>query len=431
MIVEIKVPGVGESVTEAILAQWFKQDGDNVKKGEVLFVIETDKVTLEVESEAEGILKITVSEGETVAIGAVVGTIDTVSAPAEAAAAEAPPTAPEVAPAKAEEVPELEPPSTPAATPAPVPETPPAAPPAAPADVILSPAVRRLVAEKGVDVTRISGTGPGGRITKGDVLLYLEQAEPGPPEKLPAPVTAVSPVVEVVGEQTSRKPMTPIRQRIAARLLEAKQNTAMLTTFNDVDMSRVMEIRSRYKDAFQKKFGVSLGFMSFFIKASVEALKEFPAINAFIDGKEIVYHHYYHIGVAIGTGKGLVVPVIRYCENLSMAQMEQAIIGFVGKVKENRLDLADLEGGTFTITNGGVFGSLLSTPILNTPQSAILGMHRIEKRPVVIDDDIVVRPMMYLALSYDHRIVDGREAVTYLRRIKEFLENPERMIVEI
>jgi 2-oxoglutarate dehydrogenase E2 component (dihydrolipoamide succinyltransferase) len=431
MMVEIKVPGVGESVTEAILAQWFKQDGDNVKKGEVLFVIETDKVTLEVESEAQGILKIAVSEGETVAIGAVVGTIDTAAAPAEAAAPEAPPAAAEAAPAKAEEAPAPEPPPAPAATPAPQPAARPAAPPAAPADVILSPAVRRLVAEKGVDVTRISGTGPGGRVTKGDVLLYLEQAAPGAPEKLPAAAAEISPVVAVAGEQTSRKPMTPIRQRIAARLLEAKQNTAMLTTFNDVDMSRVMEIRSRYKDAFQKKFGVSLGFMSFFIKASVEALKEFPAINAFVDGKEIVYHHYYHIGVAIGTGKGLVVPVIRHCENLSMAQMEQAIIDFVGKVKENRLDLADLEGGTFTITNGGVFGSLLSTPILNTPQSAILGMHRIEKRPVVIDDDIVVRPMMYLALSYDHRIVDGREAVTYLRRIKEFLENPERMIVEI
>jgi 2-oxoglutarate dehydrogenase E2 component (dihydrolipoamide succinyltransferase) len=331
MMVEIKVPGVGESVTEAILAQWFKQDGDNVKKGEVLFVIETDKVTLEVESEAQGILKIAVSEGETVAIGAVVGTIDTAAAPAEAAAPEAPPAAAEAAPAKAEEAPAPEPPPAPAATPAPQPAARPAAPPAAPADVILSPAVRRLVAEKGVDVTRISGTGPGGRVTKGDVLLYLEQAAPGAPEKLPAAAAEISQVVAVAGEQTSRKPMTPIRQRIAARLLEAKQNTAMLTTFNDVDMSRVMEIRSRYKDAFQKKFGVSLGFMSFFIKASVEALKEFPAINAFVDGKEIVYHHYYHIGVAIGTGKGLVVPVIRHCENLSMAQMEQAGSGRSGR----------------------------------------------------------------------------------------------------
>jgi 2-oxoglutarate dehydrogenase E2 component (dihydrolipoamide succinyltransferase) len=234
-----------------------------------------------------------------------------------------------------------------------------------------------------------------------------------------------------VAEQTSRKPMTPIRQRIAARLLEAKQNTAMLTTFNDIDMSHVMAIRSRYKESFQKKFGVSLGFMSFFMKASVEALKEIPEINAFIDGKEIVYHHYYHIGVAIGTARGLVVPVVRHCETFGMAQMEQAIVDYVAKIKDNRLDLADLEGGTFTITNGGVFGSMLSTPILNSPQSAILGMHRIEKRPVVVDDEIVIRPMMYVALSYDHRIVDGREAVTFLKRIKEFVENPERMVMEI
>jgi len=286
-----------------------------------------------------------------------------------------------------------------------------------------------------VDVTLISGTGPGSRVTKGDVLLYLEQTSAGKPEQLPtvsdSGVVEAAPVAEVVGELTSRKPMTPIRQRIAARLLEAKQNTAMLTTFNDIDMSRVMAMRTQYKESFLKKYGVSLGFMSFFIEACVEALKEFPEINAFVDGKEFVYHHYYHIGVAIGTGRGLVVPVIQHCENLSMAEMEQAIVDYVAKIKENRLDLADLEGGTFTITNGGVFGSLLSTPILNTPQSAILGMHRIEKRPVVVDDEIVVRPMMYVALSYDHRIVDGREAVTFLKRIKEFVENPERIIMEI
>jgi 2-oxoglutarate dehydrogenase E2 component (dihydrolipoamide succinyltransferase) len=300
-----------------------------------------------------------------------------------------------------------------------------------PADMNLSPAVRRIVKETGVDVGEVIGTGPAGRITKGDVLLYLEAREAQVAAAKIAPPVASETTAAAAVEDTLRKPMTPIRQRIAARLLEARQNTAMLTTFNDVDMSRVMEIRSRYKDAFQKKYGVSLGFMSFFIKAAVEALKEFPEINAFIDGKEIVYHHYYHIGVAIGTGRGLVVPVIRHCEKLSLAMMEQAIVDYVTKIKENRLDLADLEGGTFTITNGGVFGSLLSTPILNTPQSAILGMHRIEKRPVVVEDQVVVRPMMYLALSYDHRIVDGREAVTYLRRIKEFLENPERMIVEI
>lgn len=427
MIVEIKVPSVGESVTEAVLGQWFKNDGDMVKKGDPLFVIETDKVTLEVESDVDGVLKITVVEGETVAIGAVVGTIDTEAAPAEAATPEAPPAAAETAPAEAEVAPLPEP--------SPVPSAEPALSPKSAAEVILSPAVRRLVSEKGVDVSLISGTGPGSRVTKGDVLLYLEQTAAGKPEQLStvpeSGVAEAAPVAEVAGELTSRKPMTPIRQRIAARLLEAKQNTAMLTTFNDIDMSRVMAMRTQYKESFLKKHGVSLGFMSFFIKACVEALKEFPEINAFVDGKEFVYHHYYHIGVAIGTGRGLVVPVIRHCENLSMAEMEQAIVDYVAKIKENRLDLADLEGGTFTITNGGVFGSMLSTPILNTPQSAILGMHRIEKRPVVVDDEIVVRPMMYVALSYDHRIVDGREAVTFLKRIKEFVENPERIIMEI
>jgi 2-oxoglutarate dehydrogenase E2 component (dihydrolipoamide succinyltransferase) len=440
MLVEIKVPSVGESVTEAVLAQWFKKDGDRVQKGEALFVIETDKVTLEVEAEAEGVLKISAEEGETVAIGAVVGTIDSEAATAEAAStekdaqeeeAEKEPTEPKKAEVAEREKTVPAPQEEAASAPEekavkPATEKKPIA-----ADMNLSPAVRRIVKETGVDVDEVIGTGPAGRITKGDVLLYLEAREAQAASAKIAPPVDSEPTAEVAAEETSRKPMTPIRQRIATRLLEARQNTAMLTTFNDVDMSRVMEIRSRYKDAFQKKYGVSLGFMSFFIKAAVEALKEFPEINAFIDGKEIVYHHYYHIGVAIGTGRGLVVPVIRHCEQLSLAKMEQAIVDYVTKIKENRLDLADLEGGTFTITNGGVFGSLLSTPILNTPQSAILGMHRIEKRPVVIDDQIVVRSMMYLALSYDHRIVDGREAVTYLRRIKEFLENPERMIVEI
>jgi 2-oxoglutarate dehydrogenase E2 component (dihydrolipoamide succinyltransferase) len=442
MVVEIKVPSVGESVTEAVLAQWFKKDGDPVQKGEALFVIETDKVTLEVEAEAAGVLKISVEEGETVAIGAVVGTIDSAAATEESAStekaakeeeAEKEPAEPKKTEAKAAEQEKTAPSQQEKAASAPEEK---AAEPAAEkkpiaAEMGLSPAVRRIVKETGVDVGEVVGTGPAGRITKGDVVLYLEARDAQAASAKMAPPAAGEAAAEAAAEETTRKPMTPIRQRIAARLLEARQNTAMLTTFNDVDMSRVMEIRSHYKDAFQKKYGVSLGFMSFFIKAAVEALKEFPEINAYIDGKEIVYHHYYHIGVAIGTGRGLVVPVIRHCENLSLAKMEQAIVDYVAKIKENRLDLADLEGGTFTITNGGVFGSLLSTPILNTPQSAILGMHRIEKRPVVIDDRIVVRPMMYLALSYDHRIVDGREAVTYLRRIKEFLENPERMIVEI
>ena len=438
MLVEIKVPSVGESVTEAVLAEWFKADEDPVRKGEALFVIETDKVTLEVEAEADGVLKIGVGEGENVAIGAVVGTIDTAAAVAvsqddtqtpapreTASAADAEPRPAAAEPAAA--LPQAEKPPPPRSEPAP-----PAPPKAAGAteDVALPPAVRRLVKEKGVDVHDLSGTGPGGRITKGDVILHLEAREAGDTE--PRVRKTVEPAAEPpAAAETSRKPMTPIRQRIAARLLEARRNTAMLTTFNDIDMGQVMSIRSRFKEAFQKKYDVSLGFMSFFIKASVEALKEFPEINAFIDGKDIVYNHRYHIGVAIGTGRGLVVPVIRNAETLGMAQMEKAIVDYVSKIKENRLDLADLEGGTFTITNGGVFGSMLSTPILNTPQSGILGMHRIEKRPVVVEDEIVVRPMMYVALSYDHRIVDGREAVTFLRRIKEFIENPERMLMEI
>jgi 2-oxoglutarate dehydrogenase E2 component (dihydrolipoamide succinyltransferase) len=237
--------------------------------------------------------------------------------------------------------------------------------------------------------------------------------------------------VQTDAEPVRRRPMSPIRQRIAVRLLEAKQNTAMLTTFNEIDMDKIMSLRRQYKESFKQRYGVNLGMMSFFIKASIEALKEIPRINAFIDGKDVLEHHYYHIGVAVGSERGLVVPVIRHADRMSFAGLEQAIVDFVKKINENRLEISDLEGGTFTISNGGVYGSLLSTPILNTPQSAILGMHKIEKRPVVVDDQIVIRPMMYVALSYDHRIVDGREAVTFLKRIKECVENPERMLMEI
>jgi len=420
-LIEIKVPSVGESVTEALLAQWFKKDGDAVRKDEPLFVLETDKVTLEVTAEAAGVLSVKVPDGTTVKVGTVVGAIDTISA-AGAAEIEQPaaekkklPRAPEPKP------PAMEKPQVPAEAPAKaetreVPEN-------------LPPSVRRLVGEHRLDLSRIQGTGPGGRITKGDVLLYIEQAaQPAAPAAAAEPVC---PPCESVKEEITRKPMTPIRRRIAERLLKARQNTAMLTTFNDVDMSAVIELRQRYKESFQKKYGVSLGFMSFFIKASVEALKAIPAINAYIDGQDIVYHHYYHVGVAVGSEKGLVVPVIRHVDRLTFAQLEQAINAFVAKIKENKLALADLEGGTFTITNGGVFGSLLSTPILNTPQSGILGMHRIDKRPVAVNDQVVIRPVMYVALSYDHRIVDGREAVTFLKHIKECIENPERIMMEI
>jgi len=428
MELEIKIPSVGESVQEAVIAQWYKQDGDRVERDEPLFVIETDKVTLEIVSEADGVLKTIAFEGETVAIGAVVGIID--SAAVDVPSEPVPPKEEKTPPAVLEEPPSLI-----------VPEPAPVELVQLQAQPILPPSVRRLVAEKNLDVTSITGTGPGNRITKGDVLLFLEQSqaavsvrEPAPPEIRESPVS--QPVISSdpalpKEEMVSRKPMSPIRQRIASRLLEAKQNTAMLTTFNEIDMSHTMALRAQFKDAFLDKYGVSLGFMSFFIKASVEALKEFQEINAFIDGKEIVYHHYYNIGVAIGTARGLVVPVIRNAENLSFSELEQAIVDYVEKIKNNRLELADLEGGTFTISNGGVFGSLLSTPILNMPQSGILGMHKIEKRPVVVDDEVKIRPMMYVALSYDHRIVDGREAVTFLLRIKEYIENPERIMMEI
>ena len=420
---DIVIPHVGESVQEAVLAEWFKQDGEIVELDEPLLVIETDKVTLEVVAEARGIVAITVPEGETVAIGAVVGTLTPVAGEAVAAPADAA----QEAPAEAEKpVPE----PAPEPAPAPAPTAPTQAAHAPGGGDPLAPSVRRLVREKNLDASRIPGTGPGGRISKGDVLLYLEKAPAGIPEALPSPGEQAC-LPEQQEPLEERKPMTPIRKRIAERLLASRQNTAMLTTFNEIDMGRAMAIRSQYKQAFADRHGVSLGFMSFFIKACVEALKEIPEINAFVEGDDIVYHHYQHIGVAIGAKKGLVVPVIRHAERMNFAQVEQAIVDYVGKIKENRLELADLEGGTFTVSNGGVYGSLLSTPILNTPQSGILGMHKIEKRPVVVDDEIVVRPMMYVALSYDHRIVDGKGAVTFLKRVKEYMENPERLLLEV
>jgi len=427
MAIDIIIPSVGESVQEAVLAEWFKQDGDSVQKDEALLVIETDKVTLEVVAEESGVLKIKVPEGETVAIGAVVGQIDTVQATAAPSASE---PAPKVEPEKAETSKTPTPAEPAEAAPSPAPPVEPPTQKPAPVDMQLSPAVRRLVAEKNLDISRISGTGPGGRISKGDVLLYLEEAPAGMPEAVQAPVCE-DPMDSMAAPAEKRVAMTPIRKRIAERLLESKQNTAMLTTFNEIDMQQAMAMRARYKEAFQKKHDVSLGFMSFFIKACVEALKEIPEINAFVDGSDIIYHNYQHIGVAIGSDRGLVVPVIRHTERMSFAAIEKAIIDYVQKIKANRLELADLEGGTFTVSNGGVYGSLLSTPILNMPQSGILGMHKIEKRPVVVEDEIVIRPMMYVALSYDHRIVDGKGAVTFLKRVKEFVENPERIVLEV
>ena len=426
MTIEIKVPSVGESVTEALLAEWYPSDGAQVQTGDLIFVIETDKVTLEVEAEAAGRLEIIVAAGETVAIGTVVGRIDTDAAEAAATAREKPAAADTPPEAPASEAPKPEP--------APEPTTPPVAadtPPPAPADPAkippMAPSVRRLAAERQIDLAQVPGSGPGGRITKGDVILFLEGRPAAEAPSGPSPAAPSAPASD--GER--RVAMTPIRKRIAQHLLAAKQNTAMLTTFNEIDMGRAMDVRKAYKDAFQKRHGISLGFMSFFVRACVEALKEVPEINAFIEDSDIVYHDHCHIGIAVGGKKGLVVPVLRHAERMSFAAIEQGIADYVSKINENRLELADLEGGTFTISNGGVFGSLLSTPILNMPQSGILGMHKIEKRPVVVDDQIVIRPMMYVALSYDHRIVDGKGAVTFLRRVKEFLETPERMLLEV
>lgn len=447
MKIEIKIPSVGESIKEAVLVEWYKKNGDRVHKDDPLFLIETDKVTLEVTAEADGVLEITVAEGETVAIGAVVGFIDTEGAVQESKATPAMPTE---APRKdiKKESDTVSPESTPKTPEVPalseepekieLPETSPASSAGHEKSTpLFSPSVRRLISERNLDPALIPATGPGGRITKGDVLLYLEKvenmatpkAETAASFQKPAQPTPVPPPAEEAA--VSRKAMSPIRRRIAARLVKAKLETAMLTTFNDIDMSRVMQIRTLLKDRFRDKFGVSLGFMSFFIKAAIEALKEFPELNAAIDGEDIVYHHYYHIGIAVGAERGLVVPVIRHADRLDFAGLEGAIVGFVQKINENRLELADLEGGTFTISNGGIYGSLLSTPILNMPQSGILGLHRIEDRPVARNGRVEIRPMMYVALSYDHRIVDGREAVTFLKRIKECVENPELLMMEI
>ena len=443
MSIEIKIPSVGESVTEALLAEWFKNDGEIVARNDPLFVIETDKVTLEIEAEAAGRLKILVAEGETVAVGTVVGEIDTAAAqaaappkeetteaahPKETAAPSGSDREPEPAPAKAEPPADEEEAGRGAAEPAgdaarsQAPTEPP--PPETPA---LSPSLRRWIREKQIDVSRIQGSGPRGRITPGDVMRHLTDR----PAEIPQAPVKEDRKAAAPSDGIRRVAMTPIRRRIAEHLLAAKQNTAMLTTFNEIDMSRAMAVRSNYKEDFQKKHGIGLGFMSFFVRACVEALNEIPEINAFLEGRDIVYHEYCHVGIAVGAPKGLVVPVLRHAEAMGFADIEQGIADFVAKIKENRLELADLEGGTFTVSNGGVYGSLLSTPILNMPQSGILGMHKIEKRPVVVDDEIVIRPMMYVALSYDHRIVDGKGAVTFLRRVKEFVENPERMLLAV
>jgi 2-oxoglutarate dehydrogenase E2 component (dihydrolipoamide succinyltransferase) len=437
MPIDVTIPEVGESITEGILAEWSKADGDLVARDEPLLVLETDKITMNVNAEEAGRLKILVAEGETVQVGQTVATID----PDAASEATAAPTEP------AREAPATEPPAESAPAPAP------AAPPIAPAAGMpqataklepvkgLAPAVQRMVLEHHLDPSQIEGTGRDGRITKGDVVKHLDAArQAAPPSPAPAPQKpptpapkepAPKPAAVAVIERQTRQPLSPLRQRIAERLVEVQQQAAILTTFNEADMSRVMALRARWKDSFKERYGIGLGFMSFFVKASIEALRTVPAVNAFLDGDQLVTNHYYDIGIAVSTERGLVVPVIRDADRMTMAEIELAIADLASRAQQRKLELSELTGAVFTISNGGVFGSMMSTPILNPPGSAILGMHAITKRPVVVDDEIVIRPMMYLAVSYDHRVIDGRESVTFLKRIKECLEDPERLLLEV
>jgi 2-oxoglutarate dehydrogenase E2 component (dihydrolipoamide succinyltransferase) len=409
---DIVVPTLGESVSEATVAKWLKKAGDAVKKDETLVELETDKVSVEVSAPEAGTLtEISAKEGTTVTIGAILGRLGAPGAQPSAQASVTPAAAPPPPPK-----PVAPPPAPPAATVS----APPVAARAAP------PSVQRIAAENNLDVNAMAGTGKDGRLTKSDALAVLEQrARPAP-----AQTTAVAPP-RAIGPREERVPMTRLRQTVARRLKEAQNTAAMLTTFNEADMSAIMAARNKYKDIFEKRHGVKLGFMSFFVKACIAALKEIPNVNAEIDNNEIIYKNYYDIGIAVGTDKGLVVPVVRDCDIKSMAEIEQEIGELGAKARDGHLKLDDLQGATFTISNGGVYGSLMSTPILNAPQSGILGMHKIQDRPVVVDKQVVVRPMMYLALSYDHRIVDGKEAVTFLVRVKEGLEDPERMLLDL
>ncbi|MDQ0392418.1 2-oxoglutarate dehydrogenase complex dihydrolipoyllysine-residue succinyltransferase [Labrys monachus] len=419
MATEIKVPTLGESVTEATIGKWFKKPGDAVKVDEPVVELETDKVTLEVNAPAAGVLgDILAKTGDTVGVGAVLGSI---TAGGQAAAPQA--AAPQAAPARAPA------PAAPAA----------AAPAAAPSAMPPSPAAAKIAADRGLDPAQIEGSGRRGQVLKGDVLAAEAPGEapkpaaPAPVAAAPAPVASAprvsSPAADAAREERVR--MTKLRQTIARRLKEAQTNAAMLTTFNEVDMSSVMALRNQYKDLFEKKHGVKLGFMSFFVRACVQALKEMPAVNAELDGQDIIYKNFYHIGVAVGTEKGLVVPVIRDADALGLAGIEKTISDFGKRARDGQLKIEEMQGGTFTISNGGVYGSLMSTPILNAPQSAILGMHKIQERPMVVGGQIVIRPMMYLALSYDHRMIDGKEAVTFLVRVKESLEDPARLVLDL
>jgi 2-oxoglutarate dehydrogenase E2 component (dihydrolipoamide succinyltransferase) len=397
MTIQIRVPQMGESVTEGVISRWLKAEGDTVAADEPVVEVETDKITVEVPAPGAGVLaRQSVAVGATVGVGQELGEIDETAKPSASN-------------------------GRPAATaPAAVATNEPAA----------GPAARLEAARTGVGIAQVAGSARGGRITKDDVVRATAPAAPAPvaPTPRPAPIPVVA---RKSGEREERKAMTPLRRRVAERLLDAQNNYAILTTFNEIDMSAVMALRARYKESFEKRHGVRLGFMSFFIKAAIEALREFPIVNTEVDGDDIVYKYYYDIGVAVGGGKGLVVPILRDADKRTFAELEQQIAAYGEKAKANKLTLDELTGGTFTISNGGVYGSMLSTPILNPPQTAIMGLHNIVDRPVAIDGKVEIRPIMYVALSYDHRLLDGREAVQFLVRIKQCIEHPERMLLEV
>ena len=412
MSLEIKVPPVGESITEVTLSSWLKKDGDTVAMDEAIAELESDKATFELTAEKAGVLKTIAKEGDVLAIGAVVCTIEEGGAAAAAPAAKA-----EAAPAAKAE----------AAAPAP-----------ASADKgttyasgTPSPAAAKILAEKGVEAGSVTGTGVNGRITKEDALAAQSAPAKAPVAAPSAPAAAPMPAAPAGSRSERREKMSPLRKTVAKRLVTVKNETAMLTTFNEVDMQPIMDLRAKYKDKFKEKHGVGLGFMSFFTKAVTEALKDWPAVGARIEGEEIVYSNFADISIAVSAPKGLVVPVIRNADSMGLADIEKAIVALATKARENKLSLEEMTGGTFTITNGGVFGSMLSTPIINSPQSAILGMHNIIERPVAVNGQVVIRPMMYVALSYDHRIVDGRESVSFLVRVKQLLEDPARLLLGV
>lgn len=409
MAVDVKVPSVGESVKEGMIHRWHVKSGDYIARDQVLVELETDKATVEVVAEAAGVITLSKKQGDTVAVGEIIAVIDTMAAkPSDvvtnpvAAVAAAPSTTTQAA-AKIDQ------------------------------GQTLSPAVRRIVEEAGVDPSKVQGTGRGGRLTKGDVLA--QPAAPGQravaETKSPSQATMAAPARAPGSRLERREPMSMMRRRIAERLIQSQSTAAILTTFNEIDMTAVMALRAQYKDSFKEKYGVSLGFMSFFVKGAIEGLKAFPAINGWIEGHEIVYHDYFDIGVAVSSDRGLVVPVVRDADQLSFAESETAIGNFGKRARDGKITVDELTGGTFTVSNGGVFGSLMSTPILNPPQSGILGMHKIQDRPVVVNGQIVIRPMMYVALSYDHRIVDGREAVQFLVKVKECVEDPTRILLGV